>query len=143
MTRICGAVSLSAAIALFATTCIGAAAPASAQQLVNAGIPPLEQFEDYAEGLASPNKFLLTSQDDVELIRFKRVHDLSICVGLANRDAIGPARHAYPINVSWDDNVGVVTPGNCLTVDAQRVKVRPAVHIPQDVEVTGTIHILK
>ena len=133
---------LSAGIALLATGTI-AAAPAAAEKLVNEGLPPLDAIEAYAEATASQNKFFLNSSDDVELVRFKRVHDLSLCVAKADPDAIGAARHAYPIKISWDENVGIVTPGNCLTFDAQRVKVRPAADIPQDVVLTGTIHVIK
>jgi hypothetical protein len=128
---------------LFAAGIFIIAAPASAQRLVNEGLPPSDPIEAYAEDSASRNTFFLNSTDDVELVRFKRMHDLSLCVARADPDAIGAARHAYPVRVSWDENVGVVTPGNCLAFDAQRVKVSPAAAIPQGIMLTGSIRVLK
>ena len=133
-------------IAIAVSTVTGAllsSAPASAQRLTNQGPPVDDPIEAYSEDTAPPNSFFLNSSDDVELIRFKRIHDLSLCVARANLRDVDSARHAYPIKVSWDDSVGVVTPGNCLAFDAQRVKVSPAASIPDGIVLTGTIRVLK
>ncbi|MDQ0839307.1 hypothetical protein [Sphingomonas faeni] len=123
------------------TACIAVAPAAANQKLINEGVGPMDPILQYAEQMAPRNEFFLNSSDDVELVRFKQPHDLSICV--ARSTDRRPNAQAYPISVAWDGNVGTVTPGNCLTFDAQTVKVRPASRLPQDMELTGTIRVLR
>jgi len=114
-----------------------------AQKMTNEGLPPSDPIMQEAEWDAPRNTFFLNGERDVELIRFKRVHDIEICAGKPDPNAIGAARHGYPIQVSWDAEVGVIAPGNCLTFDAMRVKVKPASAIPQNVDLVGTVKVLR
>ena len=143
MTNKIGSASASAILVLIAAACAFSAAPASAQSLENRGAGPLDPVIAYGEQLAAPNTFFLNSSDDVEVVRFKREHDLSICAAHPPRDTIGAARRGYAIKVSWDNNVSVVTPGNCLSFEAQRVKVAPASALPESVILTGTVRVMK
>ena len=128
-------------IPFFAATML-ASAPAMAETMTNKGLPPTDPILAYAEQTAPSNQFFLNSADDVELVRYKRVHDLNVCAGRGG-DGIGDARHGYPIQVSWDSDTAVVMPGNCLSFDAQRVRVRPASRLPENVELTGTIRVVR
>ena len=143
MIREYGSLSAATMFALAAAACAFSVAPASAQTLVNSGAPPLDPVLAYGEQLAPHNTFFLNSSDDVEIVRFKRDHDLSICAAVPSRDAIGAARRGYAIKVSWDQDVSIVMPGNCLSFEAQRVKVSPASRLPESVILTGTVRVLK
>lgn len=125
-----------------AAVSLGAVAPLAAQTMRNEGLPPTDPVMQLAEADAPRNTFFLNNQQDVELIRFKRVHDIEICAGRADRDAVGAVKRGYSITVSWDSEVGVVMPGNCLTFDASRVKVKPTGSLPQDIELVGTVRVL-
>lgn len=131
-----------AVVAILHTVPVLAASPPAAQTLRNEGLPPADPLMDLAEQDAPRNMFFLNNRRDVELIRFKRVHDIEICAGRPDPNAVGPAKEGYAISVSWDSDVGLVTPGNCLTFDAMRVTVKPASSIPQDVELVGTVKVL-
>ena len=122
---------------------LGAAAPLAAQKMTNEGLPPSDPLLAEAQWDAPRNTFFLNGERDVELIRFKRLHDVEICAGKPDRDAVGAARRGYPIQVSWDSEVSVIAPGNCLTFDAMRVKVKPASAIPQSIELVGTVKVLR
>ena len=143
MTRKCGSVSVSAVVALVTAACVFSAAPASAQTLVNKGTPPLDPVLAYSEQLAPQNTFFLNSSDDIEVVRFKRDHDLSICAARPSPDAIGAARRGYALKVKWDADVSIIAPGNCLSFEAQRVKVSPATDLPENVILTGTVRVIK
>jgi hypothetical protein len=117
-------------------------APASAEKLVNEGLPPSDPLIAWGQELAPRNKFFLNSDQDVELVRFKRAHDIELCAARPDPDAIGSARHGYPIMVTWDQDTGIIAPGNCLSFEAQRVKIRPASPLPQSVELTGTVRVI-
>lgn len=131
-----------AVAAVSATVPLWAAAPLAAQTMRNEGLPPSDPIMQMAEDDAPRNEFFLNNQQDVELIRFKRVHDIEICAGRPDPDAIGSAKHGYAITVSWDSDVGLIMPGNCLTFDAMRVKVKPASALPQSIELVGTVKVL-
>lgn len=119
------------------------AGPAAAQKMTNEGPLPMDPLMDEAEFDAPGNEFFLNNERDVELIRFKRVHDIELCAGRPDRDAVGAARRGYPLAVTWDSDVGIIMPGNCLTFDAMRVKVKPATALPQDTELVGTVKVLR
>lgn len=132
-----------AASMMLVGACMVSAPAAASQKLVNEGDALLDPLMQYAEQMAPRNEFFLNSSDDVELVRFKRPHDLAICVSRSTGRAVGAPARSYPISVTWDGNVGVVTPGNCLTFDAQTVKVRPATRLPENMELTGTVRVLR
>lgn len=119
------------------------ATAAAGQELVNESGGLMDPVMRYAEQMAPRNEFVLNSSADVELVRFKKPHDLSICVSRSTGRAPVAAAQAYPISVTWDGNVGMVTPGNCLAFDAQTVKVRPATRLPATVEINGAIRVLR
>ena len=129
--------------AVVSVAALGAAAPLAAQKLTNEGLPPADPLMQEAQWDAPRNTFFLNGDRDVELIRFKRLHDIEICAGKPNRDAVGAARRGYPIQVSWDSDVSVIAPGNCLTFDAMRVTVKPASALPQSIELVGTVKVLR
>lgn len=129
--------------AVVSVASLAAAAPLAAQKMTNEGLPPSDPLMAEAQWNAPRNTFFLNGERDVELIRFKRPHDIEICAGKPNRDAAGAARRGYPIQVSWDSDVSVIAPGNCLTFDAMRVKVKPAGELPQSIELVGTVKVLR
>lgn len=116
--------------------------PASAEKLINEGFPPSDPIMQLAQEMAPRNKFFLNSSDDVELVRFKRLHDLELCAARPDPDQVGSAKHGYPIMVTWDQDTGIIMPGNCLSFEAMRVKIRPASSLPQSVELTGTVRVI-
>ena len=134
---------LLAAASLAVATTFAASAPAAAQRMTNEGSAPLDPLMWEAQADAPRNTFFLNSENDVELIRFKRVHDIEIFAGPPDPDKIGAARRGYPIQVSWDNDVSVIAPGNCLTFDAMRVKVKPASPVPQSIDLVGTVKVLR
>lgn len=138
-----GSASASAMLALVTAACVFWAPAASAQSFENKGPGPLDPIIGYGEALAPPNTFFLNTSDDVEVVRFKREHDLSVCAAHPPRDTVGAARRGYAIKISWDNNVSVIMPGNCLSFEAQRVKVSPASSLPESVILTGTVRIMK
>ena len=119
-----------------------AAAPAGAQKLTNTGIPVEDPLLEESEWDARPGQFFINNNEEVEVIRFKTVHDMQTCAGAAHRTADGRVR-GYAIKVSWDAESAVVQPGNCLAFDAKVVKVRAASPLPDDIILTGAIKVLK
>lgn len=134
---------LVATATLALTAALVGVAPVAAQTMTNEGIPPDDPIMQEAEDDAPRNTFFLNDGRDVELIRFKRMHDIELCAGRPNQDQVGAARHGYPIQVSWDSDVGIIMPGNCLTFDAMRVKVKPVGPIPQSIVLVGTVKVLR
>lgn len=108
----CGMAAILSGIAVVTTTA------AFGQELVNENGAPKDPVMQYAEHMAPRKEFVLNSSADVELVRFKRSHDLSICVSRSTGRAPVGTGHDYPISVTWDSNVGIVTPGDCLAFDA-------------------------
>jgi hypothetical protein len=134
------AVALAVALPLGVTTLV--AGPVAAMRMTNEGPTPMDPLVAWSEQQAPHNTFYLNSSDDVELVRFKQSHALEICAAQPDQNAVGSARHGYPLKVSWAQQNAVVTPGNCLHLDAQRMKVQPAAPLPQDVVLTGTVRVL-
>jgi hypothetical protein len=115
----------------------------TAQHLTNQGMPSNDPVMQLAHEDQPRDQFTLHSSQDVELVRFKSPHLLSVCVARRNTDAIGAAKQAYPLMVSFDEDHAVVTPGNCLSFEAQRVKVKPATELPQNVVLQGAVRVIR
>jgi len=123
---------------LFALT----AGPAQAEQLISKGIPPDDPLVAWAQASAGRNHFFLNDEQDVEIIRFRAPRDVEICAGPPQRDDDGRL-HQFPIRVSWDTQTAVISAGNCLSFDAQRVSVRSAATLPDDMTLEGTYRVSK
>jgi hypothetical protein len=118
--------------------------PASAEQLRNRGSNAVDDpLMLMAEQDLAKNQFILDNSRDVELVRFKKPHDLQVCSAPADPGAIGGTKHGYPIEAVWDGDTAVIYPGNCLSFDAQRLKNKPASQIPDSVVLTGTVRVLR
>lgn len=129
--------TLSAATAMLA----GAVAPALARTTETEGPPPMDPFMQWAQQWIPSNQFVLNSQQDVELIRYKTPRDVDICVSRADPNTVFGTKKAVPVQVMWDNNAGMVWPGNCLSFDAKSVKIRPADPLPNNAELTGTFRV--
>ena len=118
------------------------AAPAGAQKLISKG--PLASDPILAEGerYAGGNRFFINNNDDVEVVRFKTVHDMQMCAGRSHETLDGRVR-GYAIKVSWDEDTAIIQPGNCLAFEAKNVKVRAASPLPANTELEGAFRILK
>jgi len=119
-----------------------AAAPVQAEQLISKGFPPSDPLVAWAEAETGRNHFFLNDQRDVEVIRFRAPRDVEMCAGPAKRDDDGRL-HPFPIQVSWDSQTAVIAAGNCLSFDAQRVSVRSAAPLPDDMVLEGTYRVSK
>jgi hypothetical protein len=118
------------------------AGPAQAEQLISKGFPPDDPLIAWAEASAGRNHFFLNDDRDVEIIRFRAPRDVEMCAGPAKRDDDGRLR-PFPIRVSWDSQTAVIAAGNCLSFDAQRVSVRSAAALPDDMVLEGTYRVSK
>ena len=131
--------------ALFIATLIATAfagAPATAQHLISRGPPPDDSLVLEGEWDAGPNHFFINSNDDVELIRFKKPHQMEMCAK-GPHAAAGSAARGYPISVKWNDQTATIAPGDCMHLDAAKVTVRAASALPQSVVLEGTLTIKK
>jgi hypothetical protein len=126
------------AFALFA-----AAVPAGAQQMTNEGHVPMGPMAEMAQMNEPRDEFHLYSEHDVELIKFKQPHLLSLCDGRADPGAIGEARHAYPLQITFDGLIGMVEPGSCFLFEAQHVSVKPASRLPDNIVLSGTVRVIR
>lgn len=120
-----------------------AAGAAQAQKMTNEGMQPTGPMSLYEDQYQPRDQFTLYSEGDVELVRFKHTHLLSICDPHENHDQIGATAHGYPIKITWEGDSAVVEPGSCFAFEAASVKVHPATHLPQNDEITGTIRVIK
>ncbi len=75
---------LSASTALI----ISVSAPLAAETLRTEGPPPDDPVMQWADALLPRNEFVLNSDQDVELIRYKTPRDIEICIGRADPGAI-------------------------------------------------------
>jgi len=128
-----------AAVALL--VCL-AAMPAQAQRFSSKGPVPDDPVTAESEEGAGPSHFFINDDRDVEIIRFRTPRDVEMCAGPAKRDEDG-LLHQFPIKVSWDTQTAVITAGNCLSFDAQRVTVRSAARLPEDMVLEGTYRVKK
>jgi hypothetical protein len=86
---------------------------------------------------------MLDSSSDVELVRFRKPHDLELCNARPDPNSVDGTRRGYAIEASWDNDVAVIMPGNCLAFDAQRLKVKAAGNLPDNVILTGTVRVIR
>lgn len=129
--------SVSAATAMFA----GLIAPAVAETARTEGPPPVDPIMEWADQLLPRNEFVLNSDQDVELVRFKTPRDIDICIARPDPNTVFGTRKAVPVQVKWDNDIGVIWPGNCLSLDAKSVKIRPASPLPNDAELNGAFRV--
>lgn len=123
---------------------IAGAIPLSAEQMRNRGSNAVDDpMMLMAEQDLARNQFILDNSRDVELVRFKKPHDLQVCSARPDHGAIDGTKHGYPIEAIWDDDTAIIYPGNCLMFDAQRVKIKPAGQIPGNIILTGTVRVLR
>lgn len=134
-------IALGSCLGVFAG--LSAAVPASAARLENKGADLDDPILFMAQQDLPRNQFMLDSSSDVELVRFKKPHDLELCNARPDPDAVGGTRRGYAIEAAWDDDVAVIMPGNCLSFDAQRLKVKAAGDLPENVVLTGTVRVLR
>lgn len=130
-------------LALAAASAVLAAMPAQAQQFRSEGagpVDPLIRLGEWEE--AGRNHFFINNDEDVEVIRFRSARDVELCAGSPHLSPEGRLR-GYAIQVSWDNDNAVIQPGNCMSFDAQRVRVRAADNLPQNVILEGTYRVLK
>ena len=125
-----------------ATLCVALAGPATAEQLINKGFPPDDPLIAWAQASAGRNHFFLNDERDIEIVRFREPRDVEMCAGPALRGDDGRL-HPFPIQVSWDSQTAVIAAGNCLSFDAQRVSVRAASRLPEDIVLEGTYRVSK
>lgn len=119
------------------------AQPAAAQQLVNERPDVNDPIMWLAEQNQPPGQFTLDNSNDVELVRFKMPHEVQLCAGRADPSAVFGTRRGYAIAATWDNDVAVIMPGNCLAFEASRLKVKPAGRLPDNVILTGSVRVLK
>jgi len=112
-------------------------------RLENEGLPPMDPIMALAQASAPSNEFFLNSQDDVELIRFTKPHDNTICVPRVRSDWVDGRTQSIGVIVSFDNVKATINPGNCLSFDAKSVRVKPAGQVPQDEDLVGTIRTTK
>ncbi|WP_334183331.1 hypothetical protein [Novosphingobium sp.] len=122
---------------------LAAAVPASAQRLENRGADLDDPIMLMAEQDLPRNQFMLDSSSDVELVRFRKPHDLELCNARPDPNSVDGTRRGYAIEASWDNDVAVIMPGNCLAFDAQRLKVKAAGNLPDNVILTGTVRVIR
>ena len=114
----------------------------SAAQFRSEGIGPDDPIIALGEENAGRNHFFINNDEDVEVIRFKSPRDVEICAGAPKKRRDGRVTQ-YPIKVTWDTQTSVVQAGNCLSFDAQRVTVRAASSLPEDIVLEGSYRVSK
>lgn len=121
---------------------MGVAAPAAAQTMRTEGPPPSDPVMQMADWMLPHNEFALNSDRNVELIRYKTVRDIEICIARPDPNSVFGARTAVPVQVQWDNDTGMIWPGNCLSFDAKQVEVKAAEPLPDDTELLGTFRVI-
>ena len=125
---------------LIATALIGT--QATAERLISKGPPPEDPLVLEGEWAAGPNHFFINSNENVELVRFKKPHQIEMCAK-GSHAAGGRAARGYPISVQWNDQTATIAPGVCLHLEAAKVTVRAASTVPQSAALEGTVTIKK
>jgi len=106
------------------------------------GPTPLDPIEMWAAQMIPQDQFLLYSNKDTELIRYKTPRDTEICVSRTDPRDLEDASKAIPVQVAWDNDVSTISPGNCMSFDARSVKIRPASPLPDGDEIMGTFRVM-
>jgi len=119
-----------------------ASGPVAAQTMRTEGPPSFDPLMQWADQLMPRNEFVLNSDKDIELIRYKTPRDIEICIARGNPNSVSGTLKTVPVQVSWDNDTGVIWPGNCLSFDAKSVKVRAAAPLPNDAELVGSFKVI-
>ncbi len=90
---------------------------------------------DLAGSLQPRDRFTITGDQDVNLLRFRGVHAVSLCVD-------PQARPGIAVIATWDDDTETIAPGNCFMLEARHLSVRAAVPLG-GAAITGTIRALE
>ena len=130
------------ALAAATAMLVGAAGPVAAETMRTEGPMPDDPVLQWADMMMPRNQFVLNSDQDVELVRYKTPRDIEICAARPDPDSVDGTSKTVPLQVSWDNDVGLIFPGNCLSFDAKQVKIRPASPLPADTELVGTVKVI-
>lgn len=132
-----------AAVIGLAVAPIAASASAQAAQ-AEGGIENYAPVRPANQAMTLPGQFVLNSDHDVELVRFSRPHDMTVCLpsrmDVADRPGL-EGTEAYPVTVTWDNDTAEIQPGNCLSFDAARLKVSPPPNMPKSAHVVGRLTV--
>jgi hypothetical protein len=133
---------------LMTVACIGTAlvlvsVTASAETITNEGAVPTDPLMELASMYQPRDQFSLYSESDVDLVRFKQDHLISICVPHDNHDQVGATSHAVGLVVKFDGDSDTISPGSCLSLEAKRISVKPDGPVGQNNVLTGTIRLVR
>jgi hypothetical protein len=123
--------------------CLLANVAARGETITSEGPQPSDPVLQWADQMEPANQFSLYSQQDVDLVRFRQPQMISLCVPRVNKDSVEAASHAVGVVVKWDGDTQTVTPGNCFSMDAQKVSVRPAGPVGANTVLNGTIKVMR
>lgn len=118
------------------------AVPATSQSLETQGVTPSDPLSELAQMNDPRDQFSLYSSHEIELVRFKSSHLLSICDARADPTSKYVTKHAYPLLVTFDGQTATIEPGNCFAFEAQSVKIKPGTTLPQNVMLNGTVRVI-
>jgi len=119
-----------------------ATAPAQSAQFTSKGVGPDDPLIQEGEWEAGRNHFFINNNEDVEVIRFRSERDVQLCASAPKKHRDGRITQ-YPIKVTWDSQSAVIQAGNCMSFEAQRVSVRAASALPQDIVLEGSYKVSK
>jgi hypothetical protein len=120
---------------------LATAAPVAAATLHTEGPPPMDPMAMWVNEMMPRDDFLLYSNRETELVRYKTPRDTEVCVARVKPNGLEDPRKATPVRVTWDNDVSTVYPGNCMSFDAKSVKIRPASPLNQDEVISGTFRV--
>jgi hypothetical protein len=118
-------------------------AGAHAATVTNEGMPSTDPLAEMESMYQPRDQFSLYSENDVDLVRFKQDHLVSICVPHENHDQIGATAHAVGLVVKFDGDTDTIPPGSCFSMEARRLSVKPDGPVGQNNVLTGTIRIVR
>jgi len=119
-----------------------AIAQAQSPEFISRGLAPEDPLIAWGEQDAGRSHFFLNTERDVEIIRFRSARDIELCAPRPQTRRDGKISQ-YPIKVTWDAQSSIIEAGNCMSFDAQRVSVRPASSLPEDIVLEGTYRVSK
>ena len=138
-----GIFAAAAGVILSAALAANVAAQAATATITQNGPVPDDPLMDLADRMTMRNQFVLTSQADVDLVRFRQPHVISICVPHVKPGNLADASHAVGVIVSWDGDTQTVAPGSCFMLDARKLSVRPAGPLGGNITLSGNIRVLR
>lgn len=90
--------------------------------------------ERMIERYSEPNEFYLTDSRETEIINFKKDRLAAVC--------IGESEHTTALDIKFDDRNATLYPGNCLLVEAKKVKVSAAGELDPGWDLRGTVRTI-